>query len=396
MGIIGNLSTAEIIEQLFHALSFAKIRNVVFMGMGEPLDNYDNVKSAVLMMINDKLFGIGSRHVTVSTVGVIKNMYKLTEDMPFVSLALSLHAPNQTVRLQIVPTAGTNKYEALMEAMDNHIASYCKDLNKPNSRVSATTNTGVPSTDNEVVLDDNFSLDNINKKHNVHAGAMIEYILIHDINDRPEHARELGSVLLPRRDGIYLNLIPYNPTDVAEHFEPPKDEDVKEFVRILTTEFQIFTRVRHQMGDDVSGACGQLVVENLRSKQISDKKKKKSQKTELVGDIEDTGNRLMGIIDQEETESLYGNNVLRSVIKSKEIPICSTESTSKLLLDTPSHQSMEDVPVISKEEEVEVGSPGNINSKGLEWWNHYIPAVTIVGVILVGSYTMYRIINKSK
>ena len=285
MGIIGNLTSCEILEQLFHAIKVAHIRNVVYMGMGEPLDNYEHVKSSVEMMINNRLYAISPRHVTISTVGVLKNMYKLTNDMPYVSLALSLHGPNQEVRLRIVPTASLNKFNDLMAAVDYHILHYKQKIhpstlaarrksNKEEKVASGidtvdTIDTCVDVEKDIAIAEDNYSMSNINTKHNIVCGAMIEYILIRNINDRPEHAHELGCLLSTRKEGIYLNLIPYNVTEVAEDFESPLLDDIMTFSNILSKEYHIFTKVRHQMGDDVSGACGQLVVsKRLRMLQI--------------------------------------------------------------------------------------------------------------------------------
>jgi adenine C2-methylase RlmN of 23S rRNA A2503 and tRNA A37 len=121
MGIIGDLSAGEILEQLVHANDVSPIRNVVFMGMGEPLNNFENVKAAVFGMIDTKQFGLGHGHVTVSTVGITPKIRRLTKEMPFVNLALSLHAPNQELRSAIVPAAKAYKIEGLIEALDNHM-----------------------------------------------------------------------------------------------------------------------------------------------------------------------------------------------------------------------------------------------------------------------------------
>ena len=121
MGILGDLTAGEIIEQFVHANDITKLRNVVFMGMGEPLNNFENVKRAVQFFTHPERFSLSPRHVTVSTVGVRDNMYRLTSELPMINLALSLHAPDQETRLRIIPTAGGNKIEGLMEAVDNHI-----------------------------------------------------------------------------------------------------------------------------------------------------------------------------------------------------------------------------------------------------------------------------------
>jgi adenine C2-methylase RlmN of 23S rRNA A2503 and tRNA A37 len=193
-------------------------------------------------MVDSERYSLSPRQVTVSTVGVIKNMIRLSNDVPHVNLALSLHAPNQQVRLKIVPTASAQKFEKLMEAVDYHIVR-SKDYQRGKRQQLAD------------VDDKTFT------KRQKLCCVMIEYILIRDINDRPEHAHELGALLQSRRDYLLLNLIPYNPTDVAEDYFPPSEEDVQEFSRICQSEpYLIHTRVRQEMGQDIDGACGQLAV----------------------------------------------------------------------------------------------------------------------------------------
>ena len=107
LGELGHLTSGEILEQLVHAnrVNDVPIRNVVFMGMGEPLNNYDNVVEAVRTMTSVRGFGLGPKQVTVSTVGIVPRMEQLTNDLPQVSMALSLHAPTQQLRAEIVPAA---------------------------------------------------------------------------------------------------------------------------------------------------------------------------------------------------------------------------------------------------------------------------------------------------
>jgi adenine C2-methylase RlmN of 23S rRNA A2503 and tRNA A37 len=145
MGIRGNLSSAEILEQMVHANKIlareAKetnmvydnklrqldvVRNIVFMGMGEPLNNYDNVVEACRCLIDRKRWNMAHGRVTVSTVGVTPRIRDLTRDLPEVGLALSLHAPNQAMRSEIVPAAKAYKIEGLIEALDNHMMAYLK------------------------------------------------------------------------------------------------------------------------------------------------------------------------------------------------------------------------------------------------------------------------------
>ena len=231
LGIIGDLTSGEIVEQLFHANNVSQIRNVVYMGEGEPLQNFDNVKTSVNFLLDVRRFNLSAKHITVSTVGVVKNIYRLTTELPRVKLALSLHAPNQELRLKIVPSASAHKIEKLMEAVDHHIEYNIKNKERI--------------------------------KENHVFSVMIEYILIKGVNDLPEHAEELAILLTQskRKDHVLLNLIPYNPTTVAEHFEAPTKENVTLFADICKAH-NIMVRVRTEMGQDIAGACGQLALVN--------------------------------------------------------------------------------------------------------------------------------------
>ena len=106
------------------------VRNVVFMGMGEPLDNYSNVTEACRTMIDRSRWNLAHGRVTVSTVGLISQIRRLTKELPEVSLALSLHAPNQKAREAIVPTASRYPIEGLIEALDNHMMAYLNQKRK--------------------------------------------------------------------------------------------------------------------------------------------------------------------------------------------------------------------------------------------------------------------------
>ena len=230
MGIIGDLTCGEIIEQFMHARSVALPRNVVYMGMGEPLNNYENVLDSLHFMLDTKRFCLAAKHITVSTVGVVKNMYRLSDEIPEVNIALSLHAPTQETRLKIVPAAAMHNINKLMEAVDYYIAA--NEKRKPGS------------------------VDPKKRK-----GVMIEYILIQDINDTEEHAHQLGNLLMGRREHLFLNLIPYNPTDVCEDYKPPTRESVERFQKILMSDaYEVQTRIRVEMGQDIAGACGQLAL----------------------------------------------------------------------------------------------------------------------------------------
>lgn len=217
MGLKGDLTAGEIVEQLLHAQRVTRIKNVVFMGMGEPLNNYEAVRSATSMMIDPALFSLRRSKVTISTVGIVPRILQLVEDLPGVSLALSLHAPNQELRQSIVPSARAYKLDKLMAAIDTY-------REKTGQKI------------------------------------FVEYVMLNRVNDAPETAHELGQLL--RGKNMILNLIPWNPVyspDIS--FDAPGAERVGAFQRIVREEYGVFCTVRQEMGQDISGACGQLVVE---------------------------------------------------------------------------------------------------------------------------------------
>ncbi|KAJ3351264.1 hypothetical protein GGF32_004400 [Allomyces javanicus] len=220
MGFTANLTSAEIIEQLVHARRVQHVDHVVFMGMGEPGQNMPAVFAAIQTMINRRILGLAPRNICVSTVGVLPLMHQLLDECPGVNLALSLHAPTQEIRNEIVPSAKVYPLDALMAAVDAYIAR--------NKRI------------------------------------LIEYILIKDVNCSVPAAHELGKLLAPRARGVIVNLIPYNPTETGRQYVPPTHEDVSEFETICRQEYGLRTTVRRTMGQDIDGACGQLVVKEQR------------------------------------------------------------------------------------------------------------------------------------
>lgn len=221
-GFNRNLSTAEIIGQLRVAIrSFGpfdpaderRVTNVVFMGMGEPLLNFDNVLDATELMMDDNAYGLSKRRVTVSTAGVVPGIDKLA-GVSDVSLALSLHAPNDALRNQLVPVNQRYPISELIRACNN----YMQHLN-----------------DRRVIT--------------------VEYTLIDGVNNLPEHARELVEVIkqLPCK----LNLIPFNPFPGSD-YRRPSNNSIHAFKQIML-EAGVVTTVRKTRGDDVDAACGQLV-----------------------------------------------------------------------------------------------------------------------------------------
>jgi adenine C2-methylase RlmN of 23S rRNA A2503 and tRNA A37 len=170
MGLLGNLTGGEICEQLYHANTIEKIDNIVFMGMGEPLSNYDSVLSAIRGMTDANRFNLANYRITLSTVGIVPKMYQITHDMPSVHLALSLHAPTQEMRQLIVPSARAFKLDAIIEALDDHL-----------------WRTG--------------------------RAVLIEYVLLAGVNDAIDTAHLLGQLLKGKK--VKVNLIPYNQTTVC-------------------------------------------------------------------------------------------------------------------------------------------------------------------------------------
>ncbi|WP_432696501.1 23S rRNA (adenine(2503)-C(2))-methyltransferase RlmN [Marinobacterium sp. YM272] len=221
-GFNRDLSTAEIIGQLRVAIrSFGpfdpsgerRVTNVVFMGMGEPLLNFDNVVAATELMMDDNCYGLSKRRVTVSTSGVVPALDRLRE-VSDVSLAVSLHAPTDELRNQLVPINRRYPIDVLIAACNR----YLQGLN-----------------DKRVVT--------------------VEYTLIAGVNDQPEQARQLVKVL--RKLPCKLNLIPFNPFPNSG-YERPSDEAIAAFKQIMLNS-NVLTTVRRTRGDDVDAACGQLV-----------------------------------------------------------------------------------------------------------------------------------------
>ncbi|KFH15432.1 radical SAM domain-containing protein [Toxoplasma gondii MAS] len=227
MGKKRNLAEWEILEQLYHASRVETIRNIVFMGMGEPLDNYNSVVSSIRFMTQPNKFAIGGHRVCISTVGLPHKIRQLASDLPACRLALSLHAPDQPTRLKLMPRAAAGwKLERVLEATDEFV--------KQQKRLNST------------------GMKNI--------GLLVEYIMIQDVNDTLEQAHALGRILQPRADAVIVNLIPYNPTDVPYDYKPSTQERVDDFLTILRKEYAIKVLVRQTLGQDIDSACGQLVV----------------------------------------------------------------------------------------------------------------------------------------
>lgn len=210
---IRNLETYEIIQQflLIEKDTKQKITHVVIMGIGEPFDNYDNIMNFIKIITCNKGINLGSRHITVSTCGLIPGIKKFMKDFNQVNLAVSLHAPNDKIRNKIMPISKVYKLEDLI----NTIKEYIKTTNR---RVT------------------------------------FEYIMLENINDSPECAKELA--LLLKNINCYVNLIPYNETENIE-FKRTKKMQILAFYDILKKS-GINVTIRKEFGGNVDAACGQL------------------------------------------------------------------------------------------------------------------------------------------
>ncbi|MCV0392759.1 MAG: 23S rRNA (adenine(2503)-C(2))-methyltransferase RlmN [Nitrosopumilus sp.] len=215
MGFETNLKAEHIVSQVIHFAEILEKRgehvtNLVFMGMGEPMANYDEMIRAIRILTHDRGFGLGQRHITVSTIGIVSGIDKLADEHLQIGLAISLHSPNNKLRKELVPTAGPNSVEDIIDAGRRY-------FKKTGRRVT------------------------------------FEYALMEGVNDSPEIAKELAKLL--KGNGSHVNLIPINPT--AGDFKRPSKARVLEFERILS-ESGVNCTVRVEKGTEISAACGQL------------------------------------------------------------------------------------------------------------------------------------------
>ncbi|MGB9762003.1 MAG: 23S rRNA (adenine(2503)-C(2))-methyltransferase RlmN [Caldimicrobium thiodismutans] len=216
-GFKRNLKVYEIISQVVLAKRYLKekgeelpLRNIVFMGMGEPLANYKNLVKALKILEDKRGFNFSRKRLTVSTAGLVEKMYELAKDFP-TALALSLHAPNDELRKKLMPIAKKYPLKVLIKAL--------KDF----PRVK-------------------------NGRHT------IEYILIKNINDSLIHAKELANLF--KKMPVKINLIPFNPHPELP-YERPEEERILAFQKYLLSQ-GILTTIRKSKGLKISAACGQL------------------------------------------------------------------------------------------------------------------------------------------
>lgn len=226
-GLFRNLEPAEILEQIIlidHYLAERgeKVCHIVFMGMGEPFENYDNVMTTIRRIIDPKGLGISQRKVTVSTVGIVPQIVRFAEEDLSVHLVLSLHAPNQELRKKIIPYARKYALADLLEAMLYFTKKSRRDIT-------------------------------------------YEYTLLEGINDKPEHAEELAQLI--KGHPCTVNLIPYNPVEGLRLNRPSK-ESIETFREILI-DAKIPTTWRYTKGKDIAAACGQLALHEKTTTQYS-------------------------------------------------------------------------------------------------------------------------------
>lgn len=216
---IRNLSTGEIVEQIMAVERDENIRisNIVFMGIGEPLDNYDNVVGAIRIINNPKGLNIGARHISISTSGLVPKIYKLAEENIQCTLSISLHATTNEQRSKMMPVNDAYKLEELLQA--------CRDyIEKTHRRIS------------------------------------FEYALAKENNDNLEDAKRLAKLL--KGMICHVNLIPINKIENGAYMKS-SNENIMKF-RDYLNDHGIVATIRRELGSDIDAACGQLRRKNLK------------------------------------------------------------------------------------------------------------------------------------
>jgi 23S rRNA (adenine2503-C2)-methyltransferase len=222
-GIKRNLNLSEIIDQLFLIQKYIymrekmRITNIVYMGMGEPLFNYENLVKSLDIFTHDKAFNISNRNITVSTSGVVDKIYELAEEKFRVKLAISLHSPFENKRQKLIPLAKKYKIPQILKAAEYYFL-------RTKRRIT------------------------------------IEYILLKNITDTLEDAKELVNILKNYNFKVFINLIPYN--SIGNVYldnvllEQSDNESISRFYNYIKKYFEV--NVRWSLGRDINAACGQL------------------------------------------------------------------------------------------------------------------------------------------
>lgn len=229
-----DLTSGEIVEQIMNVQkdldkkgNDERVSHIVVMGIGEPFDNFNNLMDFLYVVNHDNGLNIGARHITVSTSGLAHKIYEFADTGIQVNLAISIHAPNNELRTQIMKINKAFPLEKLMKSVDYY-------LETTNRRIT------------------------------------YEYIMLRDVNDHKKEAKELAKLLHNHRHLAYVNLIPYNSVDEHDQYERSQSETIQEFYETLKAN-GINCGVRWENGADIDAACGQL-----RSKQIAKVKKTKA------------------------------------------------------------------------------------------------------------------------
>ena len=217
---VRNLESYEMVEQilLVEADIQKRISSVVIMGIGEPLDNYDNVLDFIKIINDAKGLAIGARHITLSTCGLIPKIQQLSEEELQINLAISLHAPNTQLRDKLMPINKAYKLKDLIKTIKEYTS-------KTNRRVT------------------------------------IEYVMLNEVNDNETQAMELAKLL--KGLNVYVNLIPYNETSHIE-FKKSTPERIQKFYDILIKQGLTAT-TRKEFGSKIDAACGQLRSKEVKS-----------------------------------------------------------------------------------------------------------------------------------
>ncbi|MFA7244706.1 MAG: 23S rRNA (adenine(2503)-C(2))-methyltransferase RlmN [Candidatus Magasanikbacteria bacterium] len=225
LGLGRNLTVSEIILQVLFFARYLKkneaennrITNVVYMGMGEPFLNYDNVMASVKMLNDKDAFNIGARHISISTSGIVTGIKKFAKEPLQLNLAISLHAPNNELRSSLMPINDRFPIEKVMQAVEEYKEARDRQI-------------------------------------------MFEYLMMDGINDKEIHAKQLVELLGNDTTLYMVNLIRYNPTG---KFRPSQTQNIKKFKNILLRA-GIKTTERFAFGQDINAACGQLALKNRK------------------------------------------------------------------------------------------------------------------------------------
>ena len=219
-GLQRSLTAGEILNQVIFAEKDMgeRISNIVLMGIGEPLDNYDNVLKFIRNVSHEKGKNIGLRHITLSTCGVVPGIYRLAREQLPITLTISLHAPNNEIRDTLMPVNHKYRIEELLSACDEYVKSTGRRLS-------------------------------------------FEYSLIHGVNDSLENAAELASIVRPLH--AHVNLIPVNKIKERDFKKGSKNE-INAFLARLTA-LGVNATIRRELGSDISASCGQLRKKRIDS-----------------------------------------------------------------------------------------------------------------------------------